>query len=213
MITGMGFRYKNYIAYVMFYAGATMNMKNKNSMTFSANDILKWYDDFKEKGVNINIQQSNLSRAFKYMKDVRLLIPAGVVNREKRYYFNFQTEFLKFNQDQWHKGKFNMTNVSEDLAAYLFIYNCKKIYHMKGLTDGIVSFPGYYTFDDLADLICEYSMLYDPDWCIKTLENLKDKKWITKKDEKFLKNMGEENTIDFDKKINTDTLGQEVKLY
>jgi len=207
MISTIDFRYKNYIAYVSFYAGATMNMKNKNSMTFSANDILKWYNNFKEKGVNVNIQQSNLSRAINFMKKVKIIIPAGVVNREKRYYFDFKNTLFNLHQDQWHKGKYNLKNIDEEFSAYLFIYNCKKIYHMKGLEEGIVSFPGYYTFDDLADLISKYSMLYDPDWCIKTLENLKDKKWITKYDVKLLKNMGEENTIAFDKKINTDTLG------
>lgn len=207
MISTLDFRYKKIVGYVMFYAGVKMNMENKNSMTISARDVLDFYESFAERGLDINLQQSNLSRAINFMVKAGLLIPAGIVNRQKRYYFNFKSHLLNFVEDRYHKYSYRVLTCSKDLVAYLFIYNCKKIFWSKKL-DGEDKLPGNFTLDDIPSKIAEYEMLYDLEWVGRRLEDLSDKKWFTMKDKKFLTDLLTEYIgLTMDDLISNDTLG------
>lgn len=206
------FKYSNYIDYIVYYVGMKYNMKNLESETISAKEIIDFYNDRTELLDISIIAQSNLSTTLKYLKDKKILIDAGFVNRQKRYYFNFQSNFLNMDFYSLPDAIFEF---SRELTAFVFLSHIKKIDRDlfpqdPEVIEFLMNKNEYLPFYNFNSLIQRFRKnIHNSNYCKHLIKKVNGQKWFTKHDYNNLRILSEqENELTkIREKSFTDTLG------
>ena len=206
------FKYSNYIDYIIYYVGMKYNMKNLESETISAKEIIEFFDRRAVNGFDMpTIAQSNLSTTLKYLKDKKVLIDAGFVNRQKRYYFNFQSNFLNMDFGSPHQ----IFKFSRELTTFVFLSHIKNIDpklfpNDPGILEYLVHEHSYDPFYNLNNTIQGFrTNLSDGHYCKHLIKKINGQEWFTGEDFSNLELLSQ-TTKEIERMRNisfTDTLG------